>query len=205
MPMKKTAAVICLSLFACVFFSFAQTQVDPKYPIHDPNRPAPPVIDPGTTSTPETPGRPPSDAVVLFDGKDLSKWQHKDGSPAKWKVENGYFEVVPKTGYLYTKEPFGDCQLHVEFAEPLPAKGQDQDRGNSGVFLHGLYEVQVLDSYENKTYDDGQAAAVYGQFPPQVNASRPPGQWQVYGLIFHRPRFAAARQPLPPAPIPAHH
>src|SRR5713101_3567331 len=96
----------------------------------------------------------------------------------KWKVHNGYLETVPKTGYIYTREAFGDCQLHVEFAEPTPPKGESQERGNSGVFLMGLYEIQVLDSYENKTYADGQAAAVYGQYPPLVNASRPPGQWQ---------------------------
>jgi len=203
--MKKTAAVIGLSLFAFTASCFAQTQVDPKWQIHDPNRPVPPVIDPGTASTQETPGRPPSDAIVLFDGKSLSKWQRKDGTPAQWKVENGTFEVVPKTGYIYTKEPFGDCQLHVEFAEPQPAKGQDQDRGNSGVFLHGLYEVQVLDSYESKTYADGQAAAVYGQFPPQVNASRPPGQWQVYDIIFHGPRFDTSGKLLRPAHITAFH
>jgi hypothetical protein len=203
--MKPILALTCLSLFACVSSSFAQTQVDPKWQIHDLNRPVPPIIDPGTSSTQETPGRPPSDAVVLFDGKDLSKWQRKDGSPAQWKVENGYFEIVPKTGYIYTKEPFGDCQLHVEFAEPQPAKGQDQDRGNSGVFLHGLYEVQVLDSYQSKTYADGQAAAVYGQFPPLVNASRPPAQWQTYDIIFHGPRFDASGKLLRPARITAFH
>ena len=190
------AAAIVLSL-ACA--ATAQTQVDPKYEIHDRNRPLPVVVDAGTASTPEQPGRPPSDAIMLFDGKDLSRWQHKDGSAAKWKVENGYFEVVPKTGQLYTKDSFGDCQLHVEFSEPNPAKGEDQDRGNSGVFLHGLYEVQVLDSYQSKTYADGQAAAVYGQFPPLVNASRPPGQWQNYDIIFHGPRFDTSGKLLRPA------
>jgi hypothetical protein len=204
MPMKKTATLSCLALFAATL-SIAQTQVDPKYEIHDRNRPQPPVVDPGTASTQETPGRAPSDAIVLFDGKDLSKWQHKDGSPAKWKVENGYFEVVPKTGQLYTKDSFGDCQLHVEFAEPNPPKGEDQDRGNSGVFLHNLYEIQVLDSYQGKTYADGQASAVYGQFPPQVNASRPPGQWQTYDIIFHGPRFDSAGKLLRPARITVLH
>jgi len=97
--------------------------------------------------------------------------------------------VVPKTGYIFTKQAFGDCQLHVEFMEPSPAKGEGQDRGNSGVFLMGLYEIQVLDSYQNKTYADGQAAAVYGQYPPLVNASRPPGRWQSYDIVFHAPRF----------------
>lgn len=179
--------------------AIAQTQVDPKYEIHDRNRPLPAAVDAGSASTQEQPGWPPSDAVVLFDGKDLSRWQHKDGSAAKWRAENGYFEVVPKTGQLYTKDSFGDCQLHVEFSEPNPPKGEDQDRGNSGVFLHGLYEVQVLDSYQSKTYADGQAAAVYGQFPPLVNASRPPGQWQTYDIIFHGPRFDASGKLLRPA------
>jgi len=167
-------------------------QVDTKWKIHDLDRPAPPVIAPGTASTQETPGRAPSDAVVLFDGKDLSHWAQKDGSDAKWKVANGYVEVVPKTGEIHTREAFGDCQLHVEFAEPAPPKGESQDRGNSGVFLMGLYEIQVLDSYESKTYADGQAAAVYGQYPPLVNASRPPGQWQTYDIVFHGPRFDAS-------------
>jgi hypothetical protein len=166
-----------------------KAQVDTKWKIHDPDRPLPAAIDSGTASTQDSPGHPPSDAIVLFDGKDLSKWAHKDGSAAKWKVENGYFEVVPKTGYIYTRDTFGDCQLHVEFSEPSPAKGESQDRGNSGVFLQGLYETQVLDSYQSKTYADGQAGAIYGQYPPLVNASRPPGQWQTYDIVFHGPRF----------------
>ncbi|HTY84324.1 MAG TPA: DUF1080 domain-containing protein [Silvibacterium sp.] len=180
-----------LPLAVMTFTSLAFSQVPViTWKIHDPDRPVPPVIDPGTASTQEAPGRPPSDAVVLFDGKDLAQWAAKDGGPAKWKVENGYMEVVPKTGYLVTRQAFGDCQLHVEFAEPVPATGESQERGNSGVFLMGLYEIQVLDSYQNKTYADGQAAAVYGQYPPLVNASRPPGQWQAYDIIFHGPRFA---------------
>jgi hypothetical protein len=203
--MKKVAAGVFLSLFGFVALALAQTQVDPKYEIHDRNRPQPAVVDPGTASTQETPGKAPSDATILFDGKDLSKWQHKDGSAAKWKVENGYFEVVPKTGQLYTRDSFGDCQLHVEFAEPNPPKGEDQDRGNSGVFLQGLYEIQVLDSYQSKTYPDGQAAAVYGQFPPLVNASRPPGQWQMYDIIFHGPRFDTAGKLQRPAHITVFH
>jgi hypothetical protein len=180
-------------------------QVDTKWKIHDLNRPLPPVIDPGTPSTQDSPGRPPSDAVVLFDGKDLSKWAHKDGSAAKWKVENGYAEVVAKTGYIYTKEAFGDCQLHVEFTEPVPPKGESQERGNSGVFLMGLYEIQVLDSYENKTYADGQASAVYGQYPPLVNASRAPSQWQSYDIVFHGPRFDATGKLTRPARVTVLH
>jgi hypothetical protein len=167
----------------------AQTHIDPGYPIHDRARPQPAVVDPGTASVQSAPGRPPADAVVLVDGKDLSQWQHQDGSAPKWKVHDGYIEVVPGSGYLYTKAAFGDCQLHVEFAEPDPPKGEDQNRGNSGVFLQGLYEVQVLDSYKSPTYPDGQASAVYGQFPPLVNASRPPGIWQTYDIVFHGPRF----------------
>ena len=176
-----------------ILLSFTQlcvAQAEMKWKIHDPNRPLPPIVDAGTASTQDTPGRAPSDAVVLFDGKDLSRWVAvADGGPAKWKVENGYIEVVPKTGYIGTRDSFGDCQLHVEFAEPSPPHGESQERGNSGVFLMGLYEIQVLDSYQNKTYADGQASAVYGQYPPQVNASRAPAQWQTYDIIFHAPRF----------------
>jgi hypothetical protein len=180
------------SLTAVLLISLVQlstAQAPMKWKIHDPNRPLPPVIDPGTASTQETPGRAPSDAVVLFDGKDLSRWADKDGKPAKWKVENGYAEVVAQSGYIYTRDSFGDCQLHVEFAEPSPGVGESQERGNSGVFLMGQYETQVLDSYQNKTYADGQAAAEYGQYPPLVNAARPPAQWQTYDIIFHRPHF----------------
>jgi hypothetical protein len=186
-------AVIAASL------SLLLAQVDTKWKIHDLNRPVPPVVDAGSASTQDSPGRPPADATILFDGTGLSKWQHKDGTAAKWKVENGYAEVVAKTGYIYTKQSFGDCQLHVEFREPTPPHGESQERGNSGVFLMGLYEVQVLDSYENKTYADGQASAVYGQYPPLVNASRPPGQWQWYDIVFHGPHFDAAGKLLRPA------
>jgi len=187
--LKNRLQFILLALFTATICS---AQVDTKWKIHDMDRPAPPVITPGTATTQDAPGRAPSDAVVLFDGKDLSHWAQKDGSDAKWKVANGYVEVVPKTGEIHSREAFGDCQLHVEFAEPIPPKGESQDRGNSGIFLMGLYEIQVLDSYESKTYADGQAAAVYGQYPPLVNASRPPGQWQTYDIVFHAPRFDAS-------------
>ena len=191
-------------LAACSAVSSAQ--VDPRWEIHDRNRPLPATVTPGTASTQEAPGKPPSDAVVLFDGRDLSQWvMKKDGSPAKWQVENGYFEVAPKTGDMRSKEAFGDSQLHVEFAEPNPPKGEDQDRGNSGVFLMGLYEIQVLDSYNSKTYADGQAAAVYGQYPPLVNASRAPGQWQSYDIIWHGPRFDAAGKLTRPARVTVLH
>jgi len=188
----RLAQLLGLWLLGAAMSAVAQTHIDPRYPQHDRTRPQPAVVDPGTASTPDSAGRPPSDAIVLFDGHGLSKWRHKDGSPARWMVANGYFEVVPGTGQLYTRDTFGDCQLHVEFAEPSPAHGADQDRGNSGVFLQDLYEVQVLDSYENETYPDGQAGALYGQFPPLVNVSRPPGAWQSYDIVFHGPRFDSA-------------
>jgi len=180
-------------------------QVDTRWEVHDLKRPAPSVITPGTSSTPEMPGKPPSDAVVLFDGTNLNQWLSEDGTPSRWKVEHGYFEVVPKTGSIHTKSAFGDCQLHVEFAEPLPAVGESQERGNSGVFLMNTYEIQVLDSYENKTYADGQAAAVYGQYPPLVNAARPPGQWQSYDIVFHGPRFDPQGKLLRPARVTVFH
>jgi hypothetical protein len=127
---------------------------------------------------------------VLFDGKDLSQWVGMDGSPTKWITRDGYMECVKGSGYVRTLENFGDCQLHVEWATPVPPHGEGQGRGNSGVFL-GLdrYEIQVLDSYQSQTYPDGTAAAVYGQYPPLVNATRPPGQWQIYDIIYTAPRF----------------
>ena len=189
------AIFFAITLALCVA-QLSVAQVDPRWKPNDPDRPVPTVIVPGTASTHRvrralaySPGRPPSDAVVLFDGKDLSQWTTDDGQPAKWKVADGVMEVVPHSGLIHTRQPFGDCQLHVEFAEPVPPVGEGQERGNSGVFLMGLYEIQVLDSYQSKTYADGQASAVYAQFPPQVNASRPPGQWQAYDIIFHGPRF----------------
>jgi len=197
-PALVTVILLCLTQLA-----FSQAQM--KWKIHDLNRPVPPVIDPGTASTQDAAGRPPSDAVVLFDGRDLSHWVDKNGKPAQWKVANGYMEVAAKTGNISTRDSFGDCQLHVEFAEPSPGVGESQERGNSGVFLMGLYEIQVLDSYQNKTYADGQASAVYGQYPPQVNASRPPAQWQTYDIVFHGPRFATDGKLLHPARVTVLH
>jgi hypothetical protein len=157
-----------------------------QWKIHDMNRPHPPAITPGKNELPAT---PPSDALILFDGKDLSQWSDTKGGPAKWKVENGYMEIVKGSGDIRTKTGFGDVQLHIEWAVPTPEQDKGQDQGNSGVYLMGLYEVQVLDSYQNLTYADGQAAAIYGQYPPLVNACRPPGEWQSYDIIFRRPRF----------------
>lgn len=160
------------------------------YHVHDPARPHPAVVTPAAQ-----PGGAPSDAIVLFDGKDLSQWvsassdASKSGKPAAWKVENGYFEVAPRAGDIATKEKFGDVQLHVEWATPAEVRGNSQERGNSGIYLQGRYEVQVLDSYRNPTYADGQAGAIYGQWPPLVNATRKPGEWQSYDIVFEAPNF----------------
>jgi hypothetical protein len=188
----KTAAMLLLA--ASPAFVQAPPPDPEGIPQHDMNRPQPAIVDPGTGVPPAEPGRPPADAIVLFDGKDLAAWKsQKDGSPAAWKVENGYFEVVKGTGGIETRQGFGDVQLHIEWRTPTPPSGESQGRGNSGVFFGGgRYEVQVLDSYENKTYPDGQAAALYGQFPPLVNASRPPGEWQAYDIVYEAPRFDAA-------------
>jgi hypothetical protein len=171
--------------------------------VHDPDRPNPPVVDPGPA--PEQPVPPPADAMVLFDGSDFSAWTHDNGSSVQWTLEDGYMEVVPGTGGIRTTEGFGDVQLHVEWAAPVEVEGEGQERGNSGVFLMGRYEVQVLDSYQNETYADGQAAALYGQFPPLVNASRPPGAWQTYDIIFRRPHFDANGQMVRPARFTVFH
>lgn len=135
--------------------------------------------------TPGTAGSPPSDAVVLFDGKDLSAWKSDDGSDPKWKVEGGHMEVRGKS--IMTRQEFGAVQLHLEWATPAEVKGEGQGRGNSGVYFQGRYEIQVLDSYQNKTYFNGQAASFYGHNAPLVNASRKPGQWQSYDIVFHPP------------------
>jgi hypothetical protein len=163
--------------------------------VHDPARPHPKVVTPGAV-----PGAPPSDAIVLFDGKDLAQWaQAGKGADKgklvdpKWPVRNGYFEVAPDTGELRTRDAFGDIQLHVEWSEPPDVSGTSQGRGNSGVLLMSLYEIQVLDAYNNPTYADGQAAAIYGQWPPLVNAARKPGEWQTYDIVFEAPKFDGAK------------
>jgi hypothetical protein len=173
-----------------------------KWGVHDESRPLPPVVDPGPAGPPAP---VPGDAVVLFSGKDLSEWTTAKGAEPGWLVRDGYMEVVKKAGEIRTKRAFGDCQLHVEWASPSPAVGTGQDRGNSGVFLMGVYEVQVLDSYDSKTYADGTASAIYGQYPPLVNASRKPGEWQTYDIVFHRPRFDASGGVVSPARLTVIH
>lgn len=150
----------------------------------------PPKNEPAIVTAGKTDSDPPSDALVLFDGKDLSRWRSVNtGGEAKWKVKGGYVEVVAGTGDIATRDEFGDCQLHLEWATPSEVKGEGQERGNSGVFLMERYEVQVLDSYNNKTYYHGQAGAIYKQYAPLVNASRKPGEWQSYDIIFKAPKF----------------
>jgi hypothetical protein len=172
---------------------FTDTPMLPGLPwhVHDPARPHPPIVTPGATQ-----GSAPSDALVLFDGRDLSKWAHH-GTGAdsnklldpKWVVRDGYFETGARTGSLYTRDSFGDIQLHVEWASPSIVVGNSQGRGNSGIIMMGLYEIQVLDTYNNKTYADGQAGAIYGQWPPLANVARKPGEWQTYDIVFEAPRF----------------
>ena len=170
-------------------FGYDDTPMQPggRWHIHDGKRPQPRIVTPVSGS--DSPRMPaPDDALVLVgSGNDLSAWQTMDGSPAAWTMRNGVLETGK--GLLRTKADFTDFQLHVEFATPTEVKGDGQDRGNSGVFLLGKFEVQVLDSYRNQTYPDGQAAAMYGQHPPLVNASRPPGEWQSYDIVFTAPRF----------------
>jgi hypothetical protein len=188
-----------------------------KWAVHDETRPMPPVVDPGPAGPPAP---VPADAIVLFGGRDLSAWTNakgapaawlvrdgymEKGAPAAWQVRDGYMEAVKGSGSIVTKGAFGDCQLHVEWATPVPAVGSSQDRGNSGVFLMNMYEVQVLDSYNSKTYADGMAAALYGQFPPLVNVSRKPGEWQTYDIVFHAPRFGDGGALLSPARMTVFH
>jgi hypothetical protein len=170
--------------------------------VHDPDREPPAWVD-TTHDTGDLLRPPPEDALVLFDGRDLEAWRAEDGGPARWSIVDGALEVNG-TGNVSTREAFGDCELHLEWCTPERVKGDSQARGNSGVFLMGRYEVQVLDSFENRTYADGQAAALYGQSPPRVNASRPPGQWQSYDILFRAPRWEGERL-LAPARITVRH
>ena len=134
-------------------------------------------------------GRPPSDAIILFDGKDLSKWDSIGGDSAKWRLEENYMEVSPGTGDIQSNIYFRDVQYHLEFACPTEIKGESQGRGNSGVFIMGLYEIQILDGYKNPTYADGITASIYGEYPPLVNACREPGAWQSYDILWSAPQF----------------
>lgn len=188
-PMVKSLVLFPTLLVATIPLL---AEPDARWLGHDRERPMPPAITPAVPSTADAPGKAPSDAVVLFDGSDNSAWVALDGSPTKWVVRDGALECVPGSGYARTLQSFGDCQLHIEWATPNPPHGRSQGRGNSGVFFgHGRYEVQVLDSYQQKSYADGTAASIYGQYPPLVNASLPPGEWQTYDIIWTAPRFDA--------------
>jgi len=193
---RATISLAAALLLACAAqeghrgdLGYTDTPMLPNLPwhVHDPARPHPRVVTPA-----DSPGGPPSDAIVLFDGKDLSHWvqqaKGKEVDP-RWKLGDGYMEVVKGTGDLYTREKFGDCQLHLEWASPAEVRGASQSRGNSGVYLMSRYEIQVLDAWKNPTYADGQAAAIYGQWPPLVNPARQPGEWNSYDILFEAPRF----------------
>jgi 3-keto-disaccharide hydrolase len=164
-----------------------------QWHVHDSDRPQPPVITP-TNLSQISPVTPPSDATVLFDGSSLDEWENaKTGEPAGWKLVDGCMEVVRKSGNIRSKKQFGDMQLHVEWAAPSEVESESQGRGNSGVFLMGLYEIQVLDCYDNPTYADGGTAGVYGQYPPLVNACCKPGEFHVYDILWKAPRFEGGK------------
>ena len=209
--MRRAAPVAALLVAAAIpvltqqqnQLGYDDTPMQPsgKWRVHDSKRPQPPIVTPGPMTGPAA---APSDAVVLLGpGADTSAWQMADGKPITWPMADGVLQSGK--GMIQTKEAYGDVQLHVEFATPTEVKGDGQGRGNSGVFLAGVFEIQVLDSFENKTYPDGQASAMYGQFPPRVNASRGPGQWQSYDIVFTAPRFTSAGALDKPATVTVFH
>jgi hypothetical protein len=162
-----------------------------KWKVHDTERPYPREVIPALKA-----GAPPSDAIILFNGKDLTQWIQNDpgddmskAKPAKWKLIDSCIEVVPGSGSLYSKDKFGDIQMHIEWQQDAKVTGSGQNRGNSGIYLMGMFELQVLDSYKANTYADGQAGAMYGQWSPMVNPMRKPGEWQTYDIVFETPKF----------------
>lgn len=169
---------------------------------HDMRRPKPAVVRPAAGGAPQA---PPGHAVVLFDGSGLDAWKSTSGGKPGWAIVDGCLQTVPGAGAIETKQHFGDVQLHIEWSAPRPPRGVGQDRGNSGVFLMGQFEVQVLDSFQADTYADGQAGSIYGQYPPLFNASRPPGEWQTFDVAFRRPRFDPAGKLVEPARITLFH
>lgn len=181
--MKKTTLplLFILLMFSVLTTSGQESELPPE--LTEYYEPEVDVVNPGQGTN------PPSDAIVLFDGKNLESWESENGGNAKWKVEAGAMTVAAGTGGIKTKQKFNDIQLHIEWRTPAEVKGEGQGRGNSGVFLQERYEVQVLDNYNNKTYVNGQAGSIYKQHPPLVNACRPPGEWQTYDIIFIAPRF----------------
>jgi hypothetical protein len=200
----KRQILFLFSFTAVLFHSplASNAQLASGWKAHDLTRPLPVVVEPGEAKLPAS---VPSDAIVLFDGTDLSNWTGPNGNEAGWTVVDGAMESVKGAGYVFSKEKFGDIQLHIEWAAPSKVQGKGQGRGNSGVFLMGNFEIQVLDSFENPTYADGGAGSIYGQFPPLVNASRKPGQWQAYDIIFKTPRFDEAGKLVSPAMVTVLH
>lgn len=174
------------------------------WPSHDTTRPRPETIAVAAAAAAVV-AQPPAGAVVLFDGTSLDGWAALDGSPAPWQIVDGTLEVVARTGDIQTVQQFGDLQLHIEWCAPTPASGDGQGRSNSGVFPMGIYEIQVLDSYDNPTYADGYAGAIYGQHPPIFNPTTAPGAWQVYDIVFRRPRFGDDGALLAPARLTIFH
>jgi len=211
MFMRSSVAVAIASVLVVAILAGQQAptgyddtpmQPNGKWRIHDGKRPQPPIVTPGRANPAPLPG--PSDAIALLGaGSDLGAWQMTDGSPATWVMKEGIVETGK--GMMRTKAEFTDFQLHVEFATPGTVKGNSQERGNSGVYLLGKFEIQVLDSFQNVTYPDGQASAMYGQYPPMVNASRPPGEWQTYDIAFTAPRFNAGNTLDKPAVVTVLH
>lgn len=199
---KRNPIVLCLATFSVITFGtvlyaavqqglgHSDTPIIPgtNWHVHDGERPQPRIVTPGATFSHNAPA--PADAVVLFDGKTLSKWQATNGQAAAWRVDDAGFMEVGR-GSIRTKDLFADFQLHLEFATPSQVRGEGQNRGNSGILINGMYEIQVLDNYDNQTYPDGQCGAMYGQAPPLVNACKAPGEWQTYDIIFESPRWDA--------------
>jgi hypothetical protein len=186
-----------LALALCAFEAQAETSAPEK--LTEVWKPVPPIVQ-------APPDAPPSDAIVLFDGKNLDAWEPNGSRGKLWRMEGGALVIPPnRPGDLQTRQSFGDVQLHIEWRTPTYAKGEGQSRGNSGVFFMGLYELQILDSYQNKTYVNGQAAAVYKEHAPLVNVSRAPGEWQAYDVVFIAPRFSAEGKLLRPARMTAFH
>ncbi|MDO5524289.1 MAG: DUF1080 domain-containing protein [Bacteroidia bacterium] len=188
----KHLNLLILASLAIVFSLNAQEK---KYPQRAPMtpemseywQPQPPVITPGKAHETAVPA--PSDAIVLFDGENLSQWENSKGNAAEWTVHDGVFTVKRGTGDIQTKQKFNDFQLHIEWRSPQEVRGESQGRGNSGVFLQGVYEIQILDNYQNETYVNGQAGSVYKQTPPLANAMRKPGEWNTYDIIYTAPTF----------------
>ncbi len=197
--MKRHSYYFFALIFTIILLPFGSYTQDRPDTVTEVWEPVPPVVSPGEA------GAPPSDAIILFDGSDLFGWEGRDGGDAPWEAVDGEMRVVPGTGDIRTREGFGDVQLHIEWKTPSEIRGSGQGRGNSGVFLMDRYEIQVLDSWENETYPNGQAASVYKQHIPLVNASRRPGEWQSYDIIFMAPRFNDNGRVIKPARVTVFH